>query len=66
MAGPPSPVQFDIRTTCKVCGKPLTPDEIVKYGDYCTEHAPPPPPPEADEDDSDVLGGLFDAASDSG
>lgn len=65
MAGAPAPVAFDTRTTCKVCGKPLTPDEMVKYGDYCAAHAPSPPP-EDDEDNSDGLGGSFDAASDSG
>jgi hypothetical protein len=66
MAGPPSPVSFDSRTTCKVCGKVLTPDEIVRYGDYCTAHAPPPPPPEDDEDDSGSWGDENDASQDSG
>jgi hypothetical protein len=63
MAGAPGPVSFDTRSTCKVCGKSLTPDEIVKYGDYCAAHAPSPPP---EEGDGDGWGDLFDAASDSG
>jgi hypothetical protein len=63
MAGAPMPpVTFDTRTTCKVCGKVLTPDEIVRYGDYCAAHAPPPPP----EDDSVGFWDDPDATQDSG
>jgi hypothetical protein len=67
MAGPPPPVSFDTRVACKVCGKPLTPEEIVKYGDYCAAHAPPPPPEEDDDESgsSGWLGGL-DASQDPG
>jgi hypothetical protein len=55
MSGPPSPppVSFDARVTCQTCGKPLTPEEIVKYRDYCAAHAPPPPPDDDDDDAED-------------
>jgi hypothetical protein len=65
MAGPPPPVQFDTRSTCKVCGKVLTADEIVRYGDYCAAHFPFPPPSEDDEGGWGG-GGDDDAAADSG
>ena len=62
----PRPISFDTRTTCQVCGKPLTPEEMVKYRDYCAAHAPPPPLSDDDEDDLDGGGDDFEASSDSG
>ncbi|MGA7846270.1 MAG: hypothetical protein WCB18_04175 [Thermoplasmata archaeon] len=62
MAGPPHPITFDTRTTCQVCGKLLTSEEMVKYRDFCAAHAPPPPLSEDDPDD----GGDDEATSDSG